>query len=150
MSQTSRDLLAAARRTVRELTPHQVQESGGRVLIDVREQDESDEGYIPGAVHLSKGYIELRIEDTVPDRSTPITLYCAAGIRSLLAARALGEIGYQDVASMAGGFGGWKDAGLHFIVPRALTAEQKLRYSRHLLMPEIGEEGQASSSTPRC
>ena len=142
MSQTSRDLLAAARRNVRELTPHQVQESVGRVLIDVREQDEWDQGYIPGAVHLSKGYIELRIEDTVPDRSTPITLYCAAGIRSLLAARALGEMGYQDVASMSGGFGGWKDAGLHFTVPRALTAEQKLRYSRHLLMPEIGEEGQ--------
>ena len=127
MSQTSRDLLAAARRNVRELTPHQVHEGDGRVLIDVREQDEWDQGYIAGALHLSKGYIELRIEDAVPDRSTPITLYCAGGIRSLLAARALGEMGYQDVASMSGGFGAWKDAGLHFTVPRALTAEQKLR-----------------------
>jgi len=142
MPQSSRDLLAAARRNVRELTPHQVQQSGERVLIDVREQDEWDQGYIPGALHLSKGYIEMRIEDAVPDRSTPITLYCAAGIRSLLAARALGEMGYEDVASMSGGFGAWKGAGLQFTVPRTLTADQKLRYSRHLLMPEIGEAGQ--------
>ena len=89
MSQTSRDLLAAARRTVRELTPHEVREMGGRTLIDVREQDEWDQGHIPGAIHLSKGYIEIRIEETVPERSTPITLYCAAGVRSLLAAPAL-------------------------------------------------------------
>jgi adenylyltransferase/sulfurtransferase len=143
MSQTSRDLLAAARRTVREFTPQQVREMRGRVLIDVREQDEWDQGYIPGALHVSKGFIEMRIEDTVPDRSTPITLYCAAGIRSLLAAQILGEMGYRDVASMSGGFAAWKQAGHEFVIPQALTAEQKLRYSRHLLMPEIGEEGQA-------
>jgi len=143
MSQTSRDLLAAARRTVRELTPHQVRETGERVLIDVREQDEWDQGHIPGALHLSKGYIEMRIEETVPDRSTPITLYCAAGIRSLFAAQVLDGMGYHEVASMSGGFDAWKQAGYEFVIPRALTVEQKLRYSRHLLMPEIGEEGQA-------
>jgi adenylyltransferase/sulfurtransferase len=142
MSQTSRDLLAAARRTIRELTPHQVRETRDRVLIDVREQDEWDQGHIPGAIHLSKGYIEMRIEDAVPDRSTPITLYCAAGVRSLLAAQILSEMGYGDAASMLGGFDAWKQAGFEFVVPRSLTAEQKLRYSRHLLMPEIGEEGQ--------
>ncbi|MGD0371212.1 MAG: molybdopterin-synthase adenylyltransferase MoeB [Candidatus Dormibacteria bacterium] len=142
MSQTSRDLLAAARRTVRELTPHEVREMGGRTLIDVREQDEWDQGHIPGAIHLSKGYIEIRIEETVPERSTPITLYCAAGVRSLLAAQVLDAMGYHDVASMSGGYGAWKQAGYEFVVPRTLTAEQKLRYSRHLLMPEIGEEGQ--------
>ncbi len=143
MSQTSRDLLAAARRTVPELTPQQVRETRDRVLIDVREQEEWDQGYIPGAIHLSKGFIEMRIEEAVPDRSTPLTLYCAAGIRSLLAAQILGEMGYRDVASMAGGFGAWKQLGHEFVIPRALSAEQKLRYSRHLLMPEIGEEGQA-------
>jgi adenylyltransferase/sulfurtransferase len=142
MSQTSRDLLAAARRTVRELTPQQVREMRGRLLIDVREQEEWDQGYIPGAIHISKGFIEMRIEDTVPDRSTPVTLYCAAGVRSLLAAQILGEMGYTDVASMSGGFGAWKQAGHEFVLPRALTSDQKLRYSRHLLIPEIGEEGQ--------
>ena len=116
---------------------------GGRTLIDVREQDEWDQGHIPGALHLSKGYIEIRIEEAVPERSTPITLYCAAGVRSLLAAQALDAMGYQDVASMSGGYGAWKQAGFEFVIPRTLTAEQKLRYSRHLLMPEIGEEGQA-------
>jgi adenylyltransferase/sulfurtransferase len=143
MSQTSRDLLAAARRTVRELTPHEVREMGGRTLIDVREQEEWDQGHIPGAIHLSKGYIEMRIEDTVPDHSTPVTLYCAAGIRSLLAAQVLSAMGYRDVVSMAGGFSAWKQQGYEFVIPRTLTADQKLRYSRHLLMPEIGEEGQA-------
>jgi len=143
MPQTSRDLLAAARRTVRELTPHEVREMGGRTLIDCREQDEWDQGHIPGAIHLSKGYIEMRIEETVPDRSTPITLYCAVGVRSLFAAQSLEAMGYHDVASMSGGFGVWKQLGYEFVTPRTLTADQKLRYSRHLLMPEVGEEGQA-------
>ena len=141
--QSSRDLLSAARSAVPELSPQQVRQDGDRLLIDVRENDEWDQGYIAGAVHLSKGFIELRIEDAVPDRSTPITLYCAGGVRSLLAGRALREMGYQDVASMSGGFGAWKQAGFDFVVPRALTADQKLRYSRHLLLPEVGEEGQA-------
>jgi sulfur-carrier protein adenylyltransferase/sulfurtransferase len=114
----------------------------GRVVIDVRERDEFEEGHVPGAVHLSKGFIETRIEDLVPDRETPITLYCAGGVRSLLAARAIRELGYTDVESLGGGFGAWKQAGFDFVVPKALTAQQKQRYSRHLLIPEIGEEGQ--------
>ncbi len=140
--QTYRDLLSAARDLVPELTAEQARETRSRTLLDVREQDEWDQGYIPGALHLSKGFIETRIEDLVPDRSTPLTLYCAAGVRSLLAARSLREMGYEDVASLSGGFNAWKQAGFDFIVPRALSAEQKIRYSRHLLIPEVGEEGQ--------
>src|ERR1700721_166044 len=143
MAKSSRDLLDDARSTVSEVSPQQVRAAAGsRTLIDVRERSEFDEGYIPGAMHLSKGFIETRIEDTVPKHDTPITLYCAGGTRSLLAARALQELGYTDVESMAGGYGAWKQAGFDFIVPRVLTAQQQQRYSRHLLIPEIGAEGQ--------
>jgi molybdopterin/thiamine biosynthesis adenylyltransferase/rhodanese-related sulfurtransferase len=140
---SSRDLLDDARRVIPEVTPQEVARDGGaRTLIDVRERSEFEEGYIRGAQHLSKGFIEVQVEDRVPDKSTPITLYCAGGVRSLLAARALHELGYSDVRSMSGGFNGWKQAGLDFELPRVLTAEQKRRYSRHLLLPELGEEGQ--------
>jgi sulfur-carrier protein adenylyltransferase/sulfurtransferase len=141
---SSRDLLDDARRVIPEVTPQQVaKERSARTLIDVRERSEFEEGHIPGALHLSKGFIEVQVEDRVPDKSTPITLYCAGGTRSLLAARALHELGYSDVRSMSGGFNGWKQAGFDFEVPRTLTADQKRRYNRHLLIPEVGEEGQA-------
>lgn len=142
MAKSSRDLLDEARRVVPEVTPADVRSDGARTLIDVREKDEYEQGYIPGAVHLSKGFIETRIEDAVPNRETPLTLYCAGGVRSLLAARALQELGYRDVVSMSGGFNGWKQAGFDFDMPAALTPQQKQRYSRHLLIPEIGDEGQ--------
>jgi sulfur-carrier protein adenylyltransferase/sulfurtransferase len=144
MAQSSRDLLAAARAVVPEVSAEEVHKRGrdGHVLLDVRERNEFEEGYIPGAVHLSKGFLEVQIEDRVPDRSTPITLYCAVGVRSLLAAQSLREMGYEDVESMAGGFGTWKQKGYEFVVPKLLTQEQKVRYSRHLLVPEVGEEGQ--------
>ncbi len=143
MAKSSRDLLDDARRTVKEISPQQVRSgAGSRVLIDVREQNEFDQGYIPGALHLSKGFIETRIEDTVPQRDAPITLYCASGVRSLFAARALQELGYTDVVSMSGGYGAWKQAGFDFVMPKVLTAQQQQRYSRHLLIPEIGVEGQ--------
>ncbi|MEO8898847.1 MAG: molybdopterin-synthase adenylyltransferase MoeB [Candidatus Dormibacter sp.] len=139
----SRDLLADARRVIPEVTAQQAAADGGsRTLIDVRERNEFEEGHIPGALHLSKGFIEVQVEDRVPVKETPITLYCAGGTRSLLAARALHELGYTDVRSMSGGFNGWKQAGFDFDVPRVLTADQKRRYSRHLLVPEVGEEGQ--------
>jgi sulfur-carrier protein adenylyltransferase/sulfurtransferase len=140
---SSRDLLDDARRVVPEVTPQEVaRDRGARTIIDVRERSEFEEGYIPGALHLSKGFIEVQVEDRVPDKHAPITLYCAGGTRSLLAARALHELGYNDVRSMSGGFNGWKQAGFDFQVPHVLTAEQKRRYSRHLLIPEVGEEGQ--------
>jgi len=141
---SSRDLLDDARRVIPEVTPAQVaRAASSRTLIDVRERSEFEEGHIPGALHLSKGFIEVQIEDRVPGKDTPITLYCAGGTRSLLAARALHELGYNDVRSMSGGFNGWKQAGFDFDVPRVLSADQKRRYNRHLLIPEVGEEGQA-------
>jgi molybdopterin/thiamine biosynthesis adenylyltransferase/rhodanese-related sulfurtransferase len=141
---SSRDLLDDARRVIPEVTAAQVAaDKHSRTLIDVRERNEFEEGHIPGALHLSKGFIEIQVEDRVPAKDTPITLYCAAGVRSLLAARALHELGYSDVRSMSGGFNGWKQAGFDFDVPRVLTADQKRRYNRHLLVPEVGEEGQA-------
>jgi sulfur-carrier protein adenylyltransferase/sulfurtransferase len=146
MAQTSRDLLSAAREIVPEVTPERVHDERvgerGRVVLDVRERYEFEEGHIAGATHLSKGFLETQVEDRVPDRSTPITLYCAGGVRSLLAAKALHDMGYEEVESMSGGFGAWKAKGYDFVIPKALTAEQKQRYSRHLLVPEVGEEGQ--------
>src|ERR1700736_6382139 len=143
MARSSRDLLDEARRFIPEVTPQQMRAEPDRVVIDVRERNEFEEGHVPGAVHLSKGFIETQIEDLVPNRETPITLYCAGGVRSLLAARSIRELGYTNVESLGGGFGAWKQAGYDFIVPKALTAQQKQRYSRHLLIPEIGVEGQA-------
>src|SRR5712691_574946 len=143
MVKSLRDLLNEARRVVGEVSPSQVNAAlTERVLIDVRETNEFEQGHIPGAVHLSKGHIELRIEDLVPQRDTPMTLYCAAGVRSLLAARSLQDLGYSDVVSMAGGFSAWKQAGLAFVVPHALSAQQQQRYSRHVLIAEIGTAGQ--------
>src|ERR1700688_164293 len=114
---SSRDLLDDARRVIPEVTPAQAaREASSRSLIDVRERSELEEGHIPGALHLSKGFIEVQIEDRVPGKDTPITLYCAGGTRSLLAARALHELGYNDVRSMSGGFNGWKQAGFDFDV----------------------------------
>ena len=148
MSQSSRDLLTAARERVREVSPEAVSErlgrgGDGRLLLDVRDREEVDQGLIPGAVHISKGNLEMQVEGRIPDRDTPITLYCAGGNRSLLAARTLQEMGYTDVESMAGGFGGWKQRGFDFTTPVRFTADQKQRYSRHFLVPEVGEEGQA-------
>jgi len=114
----------------------------GAVLVDVREQDEVDQGIIPGAIHIPRGFLEMRIEDAVRDHSTPLVVYCAGGVRSLFAAESLQQLGYADVTSMAGGFNGWKSAGLPWRLPQALTPDQRRRYSRHLLIPEVGEEGQ--------
>jgi molybdopterin/thiamine biosynthesis adenylyltransferase/rhodanese-related sulfurtransferase len=112
-------------------------------IVDVREQHEWEQGHIPGAVHVPRSYLESRIEGAVPDRSQKVILYCASGQRSALAANTLQELlGYEDVASMNGGFTLWKDRGLPFERPMVLTPEQRERYSRHLLIPEVGLEGQ--------
>lgn len=138
-------LLAAAKGDIPEVD---VQEANNRIqrerphVIDVREKQEWDEGHLPGATHVPRGYLELRIESAVPDRSTPLILYCAGGVRSLLAAQTLRAMGYDNVASMSGGFTAWKDAGLPFQLPRSLTPGQMTRYSRHVLIPEVGEAGQ--------
>jgi molybdopterin/thiamine biosynthesis adenylyltransferase/rhodanese-related sulfurtransferase len=114
----------------------------GPILIDVREKDEWTEGYIPGARWISRGFLEQRIEDQVPEKSSEIVLYCAGGTRSALAARSLAELGYTNVKSMAGGFAAWKRAGLPFDRPYVMTQEQSLRYARHTMLPEVGEAGQ--------
>ncbi len=114
----------------------------GPILIDVREKDEWVEGSIPGARWIPRGFLELRIEDQVPQKSAEIVLYCAGGTRSALAARALGELGYTNVKSLAGGFTAWKRAGLSFDRPYVMTEEQSLRYARHTMLPELGDAGQ--------
>ncbi|HEY0193423.1 MAG TPA: molybdopterin-synthase adenylyltransferase MoeB, partial [Kofleriaceae bacterium] len=111
-------------------------------IIDVREPDEHAQGAIPGAVHIPRGFLELRIERAVPERATPVVLYCASGTRSVLAARSLLELGYADVRSLAGGFTGWKRAGLAWETPATLRPDQETRYSRHVLLPEVGTAGQ--------
>ena len=116
--------------------------NGAPTLIDVREKDEWMEGFIPGAQWIPRGFLELRIEDKVPDRGHPVVLYCAGGNRSALAAHALGVLGYTNVASMAGGFTAWKRAGHPFDRPFVMTQDQAIRYARHTMLPEVGEAGQ--------
>src|SRR6185436_14628859 len=138
------------RAKVEEVDPTEVRELQTRngeapdfAIIDVREQGEWDQGHIPGAVHVPRSYLESRIEGVEPDRSKRIVLYCASGQRSALAANTLEEqLGYENVASMNGGFTLWKDRGFPFEQPAVLTPEQRERYSRHLLIPEVGSEGQ--------
>src|SRR4051812_11389174 len=110
--------------------------------IAVREKDEWSEGFIPGARWIPRGFLEIRVEDQIPEKSSDIILYCAGGTRSALAARSLGELGYTNVRSMAGGFTAWKRAGLDFDRPYVMTQEQSLRYARHTMLPEVGEAGQ--------
>jgi molybdopterin/thiamine biosynthesis adenylyltransferase/rhodanese-related sulfurtransferase len=116
--------------------------SGEIALVDVRESEEVARGLIPGAKHVPRGYLESRIDGAVPDRSQHVVLYCASGNRSALAAKTLADLGYENVESMTGGYTLWKDRGYDVEVPRVLTAEQRERYSRHMLVPEIGVEGQ--------
>jgi molybdopterin/thiamine biosynthesis adenylyltransferase/rhodanese-related sulfurtransferase len=145
MTKTYRELLREARAAVREVSTGEAElaRDRGATLLDVREASEWEQGHIEGARHISKSYIEQEIEGAAPDHDRPIVLYCAGGIRSLFAAQTLQEMGYSDVASMSGGFQAWKSEGRPFRTPVVLSAEQKLRYSRHLLIPEVGAEGQA-------
>ncbi|HEY7350924.1 MAG TPA: molybdopterin-synthase adenylyltransferase MoeB [Ktedonobacterales bacterium] len=134
-----------ARSEIKEWNPTEVKSrlsEGDYTLVDVREKHEWDEGYIPGAIHVPRGYLELDIEEAVPDKDKPVILYCAGGVRSVLAADTLKRMGYREPVSMAGGFGMWKGLGYPFTQPRVLTQAQARRYSRHLLVPEVGEQGQ--------
>ena len=144
------DVIRKIKEQIEEVDPKDVHDrnsngNGTRppVIVDVREQHEFEESHLPGAVHVPRGHLESRIEGAVSDRSQPVVLYCASGNRSALAAHTMQELlGYEDVASMRGGITLWKDRGYEVEVPRALTGEQRERYSRHLLVPEIGLEGQ--------
>jgi molybdopterin/thiamine biosynthesis adenylyltransferase/rhodanese-related sulfurtransferase len=117
-------------------------ESGEPLVVDVREQDEWDEGHIPGAVHVPRGHLESRIERLAPDAARPVVVYCSQGNRSVFAAKTLEELGYEDVVSLAGGFTDWKRNGFPVQLQAGLDAPRRARYSRHLLIPEVGEEGQ--------
>jgi molybdopterin/thiamine biosynthesis adenylyltransferase/rhodanese-related sulfurtransferase len=140
---TFRDLLSQVKQSIREVDPEGAEAQRDQaVFLDVREADEYAQGAIPGAVHIPRGYVELQIEGRVQDKSQPIVVYCAGGARSALAAKALGDLGYTDVVSMAGGFNKWKDEGRSWSAPRTLDADQRNRYQRHLLLPEVGEAGQ--------
>ncbi|HKD76598.1 MAG TPA: molybdopterin-synthase adenylyltransferase MoeB [Ktedonobacterales bacterium] len=147
MGDVSRALLNTARNTVPEWRPAEAQQHLADdkpiTLVDVREQTEWNEGYIPNAVHVPRGFLELRIEEAVPDKSAPVVLYCAGGVRSMLAGKTLQDMGYTDVISLAGGYTAWKAAGLPTVQPLTLNDAQRRRYSRHLVIPEVGEEGQA-------
>ena len=147
MTVNSRDLLEQARLEVPEVDCPWLRETLERdpqhLVLDVREPEEVAQGLIPGAIHIPRGYLELQVEAAIPDRSRPVTVYCAAGVRSLLAGRTLRQMGYSDVRSLKGGFSSWKDRGFPYRMPRQLTPEQRERYSRHFLLSEVGEEGQA-------
>jgi molybdopterin/thiamine biosynthesis adenylyltransferase/rhodanese-related sulfurtransferase len=142
-----RELLEQVRSSIREVAPEAVDQrlKAGEsfVLLDVREQDEVEAGAVPGAEHLSRAHFESRIEDVLPDKAAEVVVYCAGGVRSAFATRTLGELGYTNVSSMAGGFSRWKGLGFATIVPKTMSADQRDRYSRHLLLPEVGEKGQA-------
>jgi molybdopterin/thiamine biosynthesis adenylyltransferase/rhodanese-related sulfurtransferase len=145
MSPSGPELLREIKSQIEEVDPAEVHEliDEGVAVVDVREAEEFAAAHIPGAKHVPRSYLESRIEAAVPDRSTQVILYCASGNRSAYAARTLQEdLGYEHVRSMTGGITLWKDRGYEVHVPRALSAEQRERYSRHLLIPEIGVEGQ--------
>jgi molybdopterin/thiamine biosynthesis adenylyltransferase/rhodanese-related sulfurtransferase len=140
-----RELLQQAKQGIREVdtaTADEMRSRPGAVVLDVREPDEYEQGAIPGAVHIPRGQLESNVEARLPDRSTPLIVHCAGGTRSAFAAKTLQELGYDDVVSVAGGFNRWKDEGRDWRVPRALTPEQRNRYQRHILLPEVDVEGQ--------
>jgi molybdopterin/thiamine biosynthesis adenylyltransferase/rhodanese-related sulfurtransferase len=145
MSPSGAELLRDIKSRITEVEPADVhaQINNGAAVIDIRETEEFVAGHIPGAKHVPKSYLESRIEGAVPDHSQHVILYCQSGSRSAYGARTLIEdLGYEHVESMRGGITLWKDLGYEVDVPRALTAEQRERYSRHLLLPEVGVEGQ--------
>jgi molybdopterin/thiamine biosynthesis adenylyltransferase/rhodanese-related sulfurtransferase len=141
-----RDLLAQAKSQIVEIDTAAAQkriEEGNVVVLDVREPDEYEQGALPNALHIPRGHLEAQIEGRAVDRDQTIVVYCAGGVRSAFAAQTLQELGYTDVLSVAGGFGKWKDEGRDWRQPVTLTPDQRNRYQRHLLLPEVGIEGQA-------
>jgi sulfur-carrier protein adenylyltransferase/sulfurtransferase len=140
-----REMLAATKAEIREIDTAEADEarkSPGAVVLDVREPEEYEQGAIPGALHIPRGTLEGAVEGRIPDKSAPVIIHCASGVRSAFAAKTLTELGYTDVASVAGGFNKWKDEGRDWAAPRKLSPEQRNRYQRHLLLPEVDIEGQ--------
>ena len=148
MAKSFQDIMAEARKEIPEVSAQQVNEllkNNGKspILLDVRESDEWRQGHLEGALPLPRGFLEIKVETAVPSKETPIIAYCAGGVRSLLAAKAMKEMGYQNVSSMAGGYAAWKNGGFKWVQDFQYTPEQLIRYSRHFLLPEVGEDGQA-------
>ncbi|HYJ88922.1 MAG TPA: molybdopterin-synthase adenylyltransferase MoeB [Pyrinomonadaceae bacterium] len=148
MAKSFQEIMADARKQIPEVTAQQVNEllkNNGKspVVLDVRESDEWRQGHLEGAIPLPRGFLEIKVESALPDKNAPIIAYCAGGVRSLLAAKAMKEMGYQDVSSMAGGYAAWKNGGFKWVQDFQYTPEQLIRYSRHFLLPEVGEDGQA-------
>ena len=139
-----RDLMKQAKSEIREVDPAGAEAmlAGGALMLDVREPDEFEQGAVPGSMHIPRGHLESQVEGRATDRNRPIVVICASGVRSAFAAKTLGDLGYRDVASLEGGFNRWKDEGRSWERPRTLTPDQRSRYQRHLLLPEVGEEGQ--------
>ena len=138
-----RDLLNAAKAQIREIDPHEVAaDLSHYTMLDVREPDEYEQGAVPGAVHIPRGNLEFSVESRLLDKSAPVAVYCAGGVRSAFATKTLQDLGYSDVVSVIGGFNKWKDEGLPWTTPQTMTADQRNRYQRHLLLPEVGEKGQ--------
>ncbi len=146
MAKTSKNILDEARAQIKSIDIDEARrmlEKPGTVLLDVREGDEWRQGHIPQAVGIPRGFLELRVEEKVPDHKTPVILQCASGTRSLLAARSLREMGYENIYNLTGGFNAWKDRGLPWTADRQFTPDELARYSRHFVIPEVGEKGQA-------
>src|ERR1700675_1971653 len=138
-----RDLLNQTKSQIEEIDPAEAERRlPSSTFLDVRELDEFEQGMIPGSIFIPRGHLESQAENKLPDKDAPIVIYCAGGNRSAFAAKTLEELGYTDVVSMAGGFGRWKNEGRNWITPAVLNPEQRNRYSRHLLLPEVGEAGQ--------
>src|SRR5439155_27016437 len=143
---TSKNILDEARSTIKQIDIDEARrmlEQAGTVLVDVRESDEWRQGHIQQAVGIPRGFLELRIEEKVPDHATPVILQCASGTRSLLAARSLRELGYDKVYNLNGGFNAWKDRGPPFTAERAFNPDEVTRYARHSVIPVFGESVQA-------
>lgn len=146
MAKTSKNIIDEARAQIKQIDIDEARkmlERPGTVLIDVRESDEWRQGHIGEAIGIPRGFLELRVEEKLPDHKAPVILQCASGTRSLLAARTLREMGYENVYNLTGGFNAWKDRGLPFVAERQFTADELTRYSRHFVIPEVGEKGQA-------
>lgn len=140
-----RELLNEVKGRIREVDTESAEaamSSSGTLVLDVREPDEYEQGALEGAIHIPRGHLESQIENRITDREAQIVIYCAGGTRSAFAAETLAQLGYSDVVSMAGGFNKWKNEGRAWKVPKVLVAEQRNRYHRHLLLPEVGEAGQ--------
>src|SRR3954471_2831688 len=140
-----RELLTEAKGRIKEIPTSEAEarfNDNSATFLDVREQDEFDAGMIPGAVFIPRGHLESQAETKLIDKSRPVVIYCAGGNRSAFAAETLEQLGYQDVVSMSGGFGQWKNEDRPWITPAVLSPEQRDRYKRHILLPEVGEAGQ--------